>query len=104
MIAYQLSSVFRREHNHSADMFSICLFRLERKGMICVSFHFSYHFLMVQFFGMEYFYLKCSCLNATLEGSTFWTILNKMEQLGFCAKGALHLERKQFKALIKKRS
>ena len=40
-IAYQYCFVFRREHNRSVDLFSICLFTRERND--CALFHFSYH-------------------------------------------------------------
>ena len=68
-ITFQFCSVFRRERNRSVDMFSICQFRWGRNE--CASFHFSYHFFSRSSFGTKQFYLKLSCLNATLQRSTF---------------------------------
>ena len=49
MIAYQCFFVLRGVHNHLVDMFSICLFRMERNDS--VSFHFRITYLVDPFFG-----------------------------------------------------
>ena len=47
---YQFCSVFRQKRNHSANMFSICLFRRERNGTI--AYHSTFPItLVVPFFG-----------------------------------------------------
>ena len=68
---------FRRERNRSADMFSICLLRRERKGTIPYRSTFR-----ITFLGTKRLHLKSFCLNATLQRSTF---RNNMERSGTIA-------------------
>ena len=54
-------------------MLSICLFRREQNETIAYRSTFRITFLVVPLFGTEWFYLKCSRLNTTLQRSTFWS-------------------------------
>lgn len=91
MIAYQFCFLFRRERYRSVDMFSICLFRLERNGTIAYLSIFRITFLVVPFFRTELFYLKCSRLNATLQRSTFRNNTERSGTIAFpCERDLQH--------------
>ena len=68
----------------------------------CLLFHCSYHVLSVPCFGMEWFYVKCSHWNATLQCSTFATLQNKVEHLHSHMNGAVIPERIRVKTFIKR--
>ena len=70
-IVYQFCFVFRRGHNRSVDMLSVCLFRRERNGTIPYRSTFPITFLDVPFFGKERFSLERSRLHANFKRSTF---------------------------------
>ena len=84
----RINKLFTRERNRSDDMFSICLFKTGTERNNWVSFHLSYHFLVVPFFRMKWFYLKRSRLNAALERSTFQSNTERSGTIAFpCERG-----------------
>ena len=49
-------------------------------------------FVVVPFLGTERFYLKCSCLNATLQCFTFWTNTERSGTIAFQCERRLIIE------------